>query len=528
MRKTKPAFVKAKTKGLIVASFFAIILITSTLSVAMNNNTKRQNQETKITVTGTPADNFPDDQRARFCGDGSDGKSTPYVKEFKIPTACTQPLAITTDNSGTVYFAQTNTGKIAKFDPNTEQFTEFDNPQWPAHGRTMSWGIDYSPGGDLWYTDDSYNSIWKFSIADGKYERISYPTKENSLPQKIKIVGSHAIINDFNEGKLSVFDITQTSQQKTYANIPSPTDTFVGGFDLDSAGNVWYTNWIFRQGGSLVKFDYNKFTNFISSNPDQNYTLRDYATSFNLPTSINAPNGLSVDKSGNVWIADTDSSSFYKFSESDKSFTKYITSEPPLSMYGNATGVIKTPVSHPYWTQIQDNVLYFNEQTSNAIAAYDLEKDSLVEYFVPSKNPEWADCGAMVDCGIAQIFGFDVVGDKVWFTEWAENKIGKVDLSKPLSGMVSVSEKQLTLKKGQSVTVDFHVNTDSETQILSRATSNFSDIAVQIPTKSISSTQTLPVTISASQSALSGTYKVLLTARNADVATSEFVTVTIQ
>ena len=72
------------------------------------------------------------------------------------------------------------------------------------------------------------------------------------------------------------------------------------------------------------------------------------------------------------------------------------------------------------------------------------------------------------------------------------------------------------------------MNADSETKILSRATSNFSDIAVQIPTKSISSTQTLPVTISASQSALSGTYKVLLTARNADVATSEFVTVTIQ
>jgi len=36
--------------------------------------------------------------------------SNDYVKEYKIPTACTQPLAITVDHNGIVWFAQTNTG----------------------------------------------------------------------------------------------------------------------------------------------------------------------------------------------------------------------------------------------------------------------------------------------------------------------------------------------------------------------------------------------------------------------------------
>jgi virginiamycin B lyase len=32
---------------------------------------------------------------------------------------------------GNVWFAQSNTGKLAKFDPSSESFTEYDNPLWP-------------------------------------------------------------------------------------------------------------------------------------------------------------------------------------------------------------------------------------------------------------------------------------------------------------------------------------------------------------------------------------------------------------
>jgi len=129
--------VKKKTKGLIVAGFFAVILITSTLTLALNSMPKPVDQQ-DTTITGTPADNFPDLQRPRFCGTG-EAKSNAYVSEFKIPTDCTQPLAITVDPNGNAWFVQTNTGKIAKFDPLTEQFTEYENPKWPAMGRSMMW-----------------------------------------------------------------------------------------------------------------------------------------------------------------------------------------------------------------------------------------------------------------------------------------------------------------------------------------------------------------------------------------------------
>jgi len=65
----------------------------------------------------------------------------------------------------------------------------------------MSWGIDYSYDGNVWYTDDTFNSLWKFSTSDGTYERAGFPTKEDSLPQKIRALGNQLIINDFYEEK---------------------------------------------------------------------------------------------------------------------------------------------------------------------------------------------------------------------------------------------------------------------------------------------------------------------------------------
>lgn len=518
---------KRKTKGIIVAVFFGVILITSTLTLVLSN--KPQNPLEKITVTGTPADNFPDVERPRFCGTG-EAKSTPYVREYKIPTACTQPLAITTDPQGNIWFAQTNTGKIAKFDPRTEQFTEYENPEWPEMRRSMIWGMDYSFDGSIWYTDDAHDTVWKFSTIDGSYEQVGFPADEESLPQQIYVAGNQVIVNDFYGGKLSFSDAKQAGEKKTYRNIPSPLPgSFVSGFDVDSAGNVWYTNWIFRQGGALIKFDYTSFSENFSS--IDNSTLSQFAKVFNLPPSLGTPIGLSVDHNDNVWIADTSSSSFFKFNPKSETFTRYVTSDPRQSAYGNATGVIKSPVSGPYWTQIDDGKLVFNEQIANAIAVFDIENEWLVEYQVPSQNPNWADCANQQQCGLAQVFGFKYAGDKIWFTEWVENNIGAVDLTQDLPVIFGVTQKDITVSRGQTAQLDLQlvsVSGDS-VELLYKTTAEFNDIIVNIPTRNWTAQdpQNIPVTISVNPSALPGEYKVLLSARTPDVTISQFVTVTV-
>ncbi|WP_268541848.1 lyase [Candidatus Nitrosotenuis cloacae] len=521
---------KKKIKGIVLAGFFATILLTSTLAIALNSG-PQQSPEEKITITGTPEDNIPDLQRPRFCSTG-EPESNQYVTEFKIPTKCTMPLAITTDPSGMVWFAQTNTGKIAKFDPQTEYFTEYENPQWAPSDRTMVWGMDYSYDGHVWYTDDLNDSIWKFSTSDGTYEQIPFPSASESLPQHIKVTGNQVIVNDFYGSKISLFDSKQEGAEKTYKNIPSPIPgSFVAGFDIDSQGSVWYTNWMLRQGGALVKFDYNKFAEYTAANNVlDNSTALLFSDAFNLPPYLGTPVGLAVDQSDNIWIADTSSSSFVKFDPVSQEFTKYVTSDPDPSTYGNHTGIIRTPVSGPYWVEINDGRLVFNEQIGNAIAVFDIESESLLEYQVPSKNPNWADCADRDDCGIAQVFGFKAAGDKVWFTEWVENNIGVVDLAKQLPIMMDIQQKQITLQRGQDAIVEMSLtpNYTTEVSLAAKDSSQFQDILVDIPSDvDLSGPRTIQMAVTAKESALPGVYKVLVSARTADVTVSQYVTVLV-
>ena len=100
---------KKRTKGIIMFAFLGGIMVTSGVVIAIPGITPDGEEE--ITKTGTPADNFPDEQRAQFCGTGS-AKSNTYVTEYKVPTICSQPLAITTDPQGNVL--QWRAGGIGK------------------------------------------------------------------------------------------------------------------------------------------------------------------------------------------------------------------------------------------------------------------------------------------------------------------------------------------------------------------------------------------------------------------------------
>ena len=516
-------------KGLIVAAFFGTIMLTSLAAgVLLNNQPMVQNEE--ITTTGTPADNFPDSQRAQFCG-SSIAKSTKFIKEYSIPTDCTNPLAVVADYNGNVWFAQTNTGKIAKFDPATESFTEFENPLWPKNGRSMIWGIDYSPDGSVWYTDESYDSIWKFSIDDKKYQRIDFPSEGDSLPQKLKILGSQVVVNDFNGNKLTFLDPTQSTSELSYLNIPSPIDGSVtGDFAVDAKNNVWYTNWIFQQGGVLVKFDQDAYRNSIATT--NSLPSLDFIQVFQLPVDLLTPNGVAV-SDGIIWIADTSNSAIFTFDPTTQQFTLYPTSDPKLSTYGNFTGLIKSPISRPYWIESNSiGHLVFNEQTANSIAVLDPKSDSLVEYLIPSKNPAWGDCEVDSNCGLSQIFDFAIYKDKIWFTEWVENNIGVVDTSMPLPFEITLDSQYISLMPGESKNLSFVINPQStiyeDVSLILSNSATFLDITSSVSDSfKLDSSKTVDVTISASDDASSGTYKVLLGSQIEDISISKFVTVTI-
>ena len=559
---------KTRKKGILFFAVVAGIMLSSGITIAVNPAQWFGNSGVEDDMNIPTAEEFdafdPDTlgldlgyhprEKLQFCSTNDQSLSNQYVKEYKIPTECTQPLAITVDHSGNVWFAETNTGDIAKFDPLTETFIEYNNTTWedvekiyimsalennakPTKLRSMIWGIDYFPDGSIWFTDETTGAIWKFTIDEETYDRISYSHTDegkSSLPQKLVIDGSKIIINDFTGGRLSFLDYAQDREGLRHYSIPSVVpDAVTSDFAIDSGKNVWYTNWVPSGQGILVKFDYTGYE-FQSTQGEvtQGLLLQDFVEWYNFPPELTTPNGVTVGPEQKIWLADTSSNYFFRFDPKTEEFTRYTTSVPTIDSYGNASGVIKNPVSRPYWIEHYDGNIIMNEQTANRIGVFNPYTEALVEYTIPSRNPNWSDCEGIDYCGVAQVFDFAPDGKKIWFTEWVENNIGVIDTSISHPFSVDIDKKQITLEKGQTtqlvLEVKSLVSSTFDVNVNSSSASTFSDIIITHEDNfSLSNETSITVKIMASEHALSGTHKVLLGAYTDDIAVSQFITVTV-
>ena len=537
---------KTRKKGIIFFAVVAFIMLSSAVMIAVNPASwfdDSSDPDVTVTETGSPLDNYSLEEQPQFCSTNESAKKNAYVQEFKIPTPCTQPLAITVDPHGSIWFAQTNTGGVAKFNPITQSFTEYENTIWPEKARSMMWGIDYSPDGSIWYTDEASDSIWKFSTLDESYSRIAYPVSEDqsALPQKLTVKGSQIIVNDFTGSKLTFFSFSQQGKDQYYTTIPSLIDGSVtSDFTFDSEENIWYTNWIPQETGILTKFDYTSYeSSQATSLATQTLFLQDFTNYFQFPDGLSTPNGITVGPNQKIWIADTSSSFFFSFDPENEEFTKYVTSPPDNKAYGNSTGLIKTPISRPYWIEHSDGNLVMNEQTGNRIAVFNPSSETLVEYNIPSRNPNWADCEGIDNCGVSQVFDFAIDGKKIWFTEWVENNIGVVDTSIPLDFSISIDKTNITLEKGQAVEVTLTANPEGNyalsdklisVNLSSSSASMFSDILINAESNQFilnDGENTIPIQITAGKYALSDTHKVLLGLYDGEVTISQFINVKI-
>ncbi len=540
---------KKRIKQIVALGFLGGILITSTIVIAIPGlaPTEFDGPESMKLADYDYSTNYEEGERARFCGSGQPPGSTDYVREFLIPTACSNPLAVAVDFDGIPWFVETNTGAVAKFDPATETFTEYPNPSWPVGARSMTWGADHAANGALWYTDEWSNSLWAFNTLNGMHGHIEYPGGEvDALPQRLVVDGSRIIVNDFTGNVLTFLD---SANPDAFTVAPSPIDmAHTSGFAPDDEGYIWYTSWAFMQGpGFLVNFDYERYMDAATTLDQMSPPIMDYVKLYELPSHLLTPNGVTVSDTGTIWLADTSSSSVYEFNPQLGMFVQYVTADPMPSTYGNDTGVIKSPISRPYWIDTDDNGrIVFNSQTSNNISIIDPFMQKIVEYHVPSKNPLWTDCSVldgpdagnstvqkeagMDRCGIAQIFDFDIHGDKIWFTEWAENKIGVVDTSVPLPFDVEALQDSFVASPGGSLEAGFTVVTSGDPGLPDPFALPAGPYIVVSKTAPVAdySPRTYGATITVLDDAPPGLYKVLLGAQSPDVAVGQFVTVVVQ
>ncbi len=142
----------------------------------------------------------------------------------------------------------------------------------------------------------------------------------------------------------------------------SPDLVSTGSLAVDNDRHViWVSLLAFATKGQLLKYDIN------SGN----------VTAFDLPSYLNSPVGIVLDKNGNPWITDHGTSKFFKFYATDNKITEYSTS--PNSVTSNGV-VIDNAYSLPYWIKIApDGMLWFNEHIGNKLARFDSNDSSLVD-----------------------------------------------------------------------------------------------------------------------------------------------------
>lgn len=477
---------------------------------------KENSIKTELKNFNSPADKYELHEREQHCG-SSEAKTNQYIKEFEIPTPCTQPLSITTDSKGKVWFTETNTGNIAKFDPQTETFTEYPNDMWSLNSASMMWGIAYTDDEEIWYTDDVYGALWKFSISDETYSKVEIKPKMNkSSPQKIGLYNDNFVINDFTGKQIVILNHEKLDNGKyTNSIISTPDGYFTSQAVVDKDENMWFVIWKYQEEVILVK------TN----------TITQEITHHSLPNSIKAPNGVAIGPLGNIWIADTAGNSFYKFNPENKKTLEFVTSKPSVLTYGNASGLIKTPITRPYWNAFDsDGNMWFNQQTGNRLSVFNPSIESLVEYEIPSKNPKWSDCGEMTECGLSQSFGFTINEEQVWFTEWVENKIGVLDASISLPVSITTENNKIEINQGEEekIFVNVEPKTYQNSEIKLFGNSNTSTINIESPITTISNEIiSIPVIITVGNETSKGEYKILIGMQFDDVVVSSYITIIV-
>jgi virginiamycin B lyase len=425
-----------------------------------------------------------------FCGTNS-STTTPnsngYVTENTLPQNCEMPLGIAVDNNAhRVWYVSTKKGVLGSYDLKQNTFDrEHIIPNWNSRedpvGYSQAWSLKVDDSssrrqqlGDIWFTDAKQNAIWKFIKSSQSFEIYKIPNNSSSFgttyPISLEIDPKNNrifFVGTFS-ASLWIGDITKMKNGTSdgISQIPIPINGFngidpvlitTGSIALDSKkDSVWISVLSYGRKGEIFRYD---------------LTTKSFEI-FGLPAELNSPLGMAVDSNSDLWITNAGTSIFYKLNPDSGNILKFVTSKASPRVFGGGnrgqvhggidSNISKNAYTLPYWIQkASDGSLWFNEQEGNRIARFDPSNMKLTEYWIPTQNRIWANCppsnntnaNGSQKCGIANALQFSIRNNnkQVWFTEWSENKIGKLDTKSHLPFSVTISpQKELTIKRGET------------------------------------------------------------------------------
>ena len=471
--------------GVIVVIVTAYVVFMRAPNNIINNNVISSNnsnlQSTAQLIANSRAAAIEQYQK-QFCGLNSIPHSNNYITEYNLPSTCEMPLGILVDDQlAKVWYVSTKHGTLGSYNLATHKFDkEVAIPVWNVRNiptdNSQVWSVKEDKSGNIWFTDEKQNAIWRYSKSVGGFEMYKVPemSKASGTTYPVSIdfdSNGNVYFVGIRSPVLWFGNITQMKKGTStgITKIPIPINGFKGiDPDLISTGSiavdnkrnvVWISMLSFPSKGEILRY---------------NITSKTFHT-FNMPPGLNSPVGVAVDENGNPWVTDHATSLFFMLNASNGNTTTYATSRASPQIYGvsDANSIPAGAYSLPYWIEKgsggNDGSLWFNEHEGNKIARFEPSNNTLYEYWIPTQNRLWGNCPPNNQtCGIANALQFsNGPNGQTWFAEWSENNIGSLTgiNYRQLPFSVSVFPQELTIKRGQAVEIKVNVSAPTTTRL---------------------------------------------------------------
>jgi virginiamycin B lyase len=382
-----------------------------------------------------------------------------FIKEFEIPIIEERGLkGITTDSQGNAWFyhSTNKTSTIIKLeledDNNNKTFTSYN-----IEGNTV---VD-SPiinlaGGQLvfdngrnlvWFTDARTNSIGKLDVNSGKIELIDIPTPQSGpmgivLSPDSKNIWFAEITGD----KIASLDI----ESNKILEYPTGKNSGPTLLTFDSKGILWVTlsysrNILYVETWALVPNIRSIGMSTITLSKPDTFS----------PLGIAVISGRGGDGGG-------DKTELQKMFVSDHGSSRVISSDDlNLNTLQSYTSYWTSP-SQVYPTTLPSQIvadnsgenIYFPQHGGNRISKINIDSGIMTEYDIPTGPLSTTLFIAVSDDG-----------KKVWFTEYASNKVAYLDTTIPVPlnlQIKNIDDTRIVLKRNESKTLDVLLNADDK------------------------------------------------------------------
>ncbi len=348
-------------------------------------------------------------------------ENVPAIREIQIPQNNSQPLAISSDANGSIWFAETNPAAIVNYDPLAKSFGRFPVPTSNESGLIWFLIID---GTEIWFSCSNEPLLWSFSTRTLKFS--NYSTGNPSiLPYSLALdsatsqiwftsiytdqIGAFQINSGGLASLVKLVNLTQpVLEAKTLGPKYGPS-----GVDIGSNGNVFVTETL------------------TSSIVEYNQTSERFEHFWNLKPG-SQPVGIAVnDSSDLIWFTNHASSQIGSVDEKSGVLQSYATS---LFSYNYSTSGSTYVDTLPYWIQLSSHgMVWFDEHVGNKIARLNPSSGELTEFIVPTPQSS------------PLRFDLDEQTGLVWFTEFQGNKLGIMDENQSSGLRVNISPKDAKL-----------------------------------------------------------------------------------